>query len=128
VRRRLTPQPEIRVGGRVVEADTRYAVAGGRILVLTTAVPELGAELHSVYVGARGVDTAVTELWLAPGNSPEAFTRSAREEQLSLEGERRRCLYDHAQRLQDQLHALAAAPVAIHLDGQAVDALQRALR
>ena len=78
------------------------------MLVCSTALPDRGVELHSTYTGYAGADTAITELRLAPGEEPSTELRSVEHEVLPVTHARRRCLYDHLQRLQGFLAELGA--------------------
>jgi hypothetical protein len=91
--------------GRAATSETRYAEAGAYVLVLCSCVPELGLELHSTYVGHPGVETRVTHLTLGGGSPQHAATEAvARPDgELPVVFARRRCLFDHLQRLQDEL-------------------------
>jgi hypothetical protein len=126
VRRALRPTPRISIDGRTLDSDTRYAVAGACVLVITSAVPSVGAELHSSYIGARGSDTVVAELWRAR-DATETCVRTADDADLSLVRERRRCFYDHLQRLQDRLAAAVDAEVAIDVDERALHTAEHAI-
>jgi hypothetical protein len=126
VRRALSPTPRISIDGRAVDSDTRYAVAGPCVLVITSAIPSVGAELHSSYIGARGADTIVAELWQAR-DATETCVRTADDADLSLVHQRRRCFYDHLQQLQDRLAAAVDSQVAIDVDERALHTAEHAL-
>jgi hypothetical protein len=116
----------ISVDGRLVDSETLYAVAGPCVLVITSAVPNIGAELHSSYVGARGANTIVAELWRGRDGT-ETCVRTAGHADLSLVHQRRRCFYDHLQQLQDRLHVAVDAQVAIDVDEHALRTAERAV-
>ena len=102
------------------------AEAGAYVLVLSSCIPELGLELHSTYVGHPGVETGVTHLMLGGGGpkraASEAVVRPERE--LPVVFARRRCLFDHLQRLQDELDALGHQ-AGIEIDDASVSELEQ---
>ena len=86
-------------------SETRVASAGPYALVLSSVLPDRAVELHSSYLGHPGAVTRVSHLLLAPGVADsDAVERS--EFSVSVMVARRRCLYDHLQRLQDFLGGL----------------------
>jgi hypothetical protein len=112
--------------GRATTSETRYAEAGAYVLVLSSCVPELGLELHSTYVGHPEVETRVTHLILGGGGEQ----RAAAEAVVRPDGElpvvfaRRRCLFDHLQRLQDELAGIGHR-AGIEIDDASVSELEQ---
>ncbi len=105
--------------------ETRYAEAGAYVLVLCTALSELGFELHSVYVGHPGIATHVTHLVLSgPPCQAAGETMTRRQNDLPVVFARRRCLFDHLQRLQDELSGLGHQ-AGIEVDDTSVSELER---
>ena len=104
-RRRL--DVELVVDGSPIASETRYAEAGAYVLALGSCVPDLGVELHSVYVGHPGVSMRITHLALSGPPSQAASETVVRPQgDLPVVFARRRCLFDHLQRLQDELAGL----------------------
>jgi len=102
-----------------------YVEAGADVLVLCTALSELGFELHSVYVGHPGIATYVTHLALSgPPSQAAGETMARREADLPVLFARRRCLFDHLQRLQDELTGLGHQ-AGIEVDDSSVSELER---
>lgn len=96
--RRLIPI-EIALDGAPERFETRLAGAGAYALVLSSVLPKRAIELHSSYLGHPGATTQATHLMLAPGESTsEAVEHDER--WIPVMVARRRCLYDHLQRLQ----------------------------
>jgi hypothetical protein len=116
---------ELVLDGRSTVSETRYLEAGAYVLVLCSCVPELGVELHSTYVGHPGVETHVTHLALG-----SASDRAVNETMMRAEGDmpvlfaRRRCLFDHLQRLQDELTGLGHR-AGLEIDDGSVLELER---
>jgi hypothetical protein len=96
--RKLIPI-EITLDGAPERFETRLASAGAYALVLSSVLPKRAIELHSSYLGHPGAPTQATHLLLAPGQSTsEAVEHDERS--IPVMTARRRCLYDHLQRLQ----------------------------
>jgi hypothetical protein len=96
------------IGGRSRPTHSRYAwTAGGRVLTITTVIPEPGLafELTSVYVGHPDTDTIATHLVLARGRDGLIDTRPHAGDAINPVELARGCAYDHAHRL---IEALAA--------------------
>jgi hypothetical protein len=107
---------EMVLDGCRAASETRYVEAGAYVLVLCTALSELGFELHSVYVGHPGIATHVTHLALSgPPSEAASETMTRAEADLPVVFARRRCLFDHLQRLQDELTRLGhQAGIEVH--------------
>jgi hypothetical protein len=95
----------ITLDGHLERSETRLASAGPYALVLSSVLPDRAIELHSSYLGHPGAVTRASHLLLAPGMS-ESDAAEYSGESMSVMVARRRCLYDHLQRLQDFLEAL----------------------
>ena len=110
-----TPIPiEITLDGAPERFETRLASAGAYALVLSSVLPDRAIELHSSYLGHPGVPTQASHLMLAPGIT-DSETVEHDESLIPVMIARRRCVYDHLQRLQDLLAELghtAQIPVA----------------
>jgi hypothetical protein len=116
---------EMVLDGHPCPCETRYAEAGAYVLVLCTALSELGFELHSVYVGHPGIATHVTHLALSgPPSQAASNTMTRREDELSVVFARRRCLFDHLQRLQDEMTELGHQ-AGIEVDDTSVSELEQ---
>jgi hypothetical protein len=105
--------PCVRLGGRLQRSETVYRPAGAYVVVLSTSLANLGVELYSTYVGHRGTDTQVIDLYLAPAGDRRSASRSFPQDTLPVVRERRLCLYDHLQQLQGFLQDLGYADVRI---------------
>lgn len=102
--RKLIPI-EIALDGAPARFETRLASAGAYALVLSSVLPKRAIELHSTYLGHPGAPTQASHLMLAPGKSTsEAVEHDER--WIPVMVARRRCLYDHLQRLQNLLEEL----------------------
>lgn len=93
------------VDDKPTDSQTRATSVGAYVLVLDTTLPDHGIDLHSVYVGHSRVRTQSTHLLLAP-SLRETLTTEHEHESIPVVHARRRCLYDHLQRLQDLLSDL----------------------
>ncbi|MFL5896307.1 MAG: hypothetical protein ACJ76Z_14495 [Thermoleophilaceae bacterium] len=108
----IVPQPQLSLAGRPIRSATRFAGVGAYVVVVSTALESApGVELESTYVGHDHVaETHVTYLLLAP-SVREIEHVTATREQLPVLYARRRCLYDHLQRLQDFADELGIGPL-----------------
>jgi hypothetical protein len=113
---------------RPCEAHSRYGWSGGgRVLTLSTVLPERGlaTELISTYVGHADTPTIVTHLVLGPVGQPAtiATAEHAHEDLDPVEGARE-CAYDHANRLIEVLGA-NESHVSLELDERSFTQLER---
>jgi len=82
-------------------------------VVFSSTVPDLGVSLHTVYGGAEGADTAITQLTLTRHGARQQLQQVPRDA-IPVTHARDRCLLDHLHRLRDALQAEAPdAVVAI---------------
>ena len=104
---RVEPSPRLTLDGRVLASETLLAVAGAHVLVLATAIGELGVTLHSSYLGHPGTETVASHLALT--YEARSYTRTHEHQALPVAYARRLCLYDHLQELrvalEDEGHA-----------------------
>ncbi len=104
-----TPIPiEITLDGAPERFETRLASAGAYALVLSSVLPDRAIELHSSYLGHPGAPTRASHLMLAPGITDSESVEHD-ESSIPVMVARRRCIYDHLQRLQDFLAELGHA-------------------
>ena len=117
----------VNVDGWPRPSQSRYDwTAGGRVLTISTVIPEAGLafELISTYVGHQDTDTLVTHLTMRQGRRGEIEERRHSHEQLNLEGLARGCAYDHANRLIERLSE-HGHKVAIELGEHTFSQLER---
>jgi hypothetical protein len=95
----------IKLDGHPERSETRLAAVGAYALVLSSVLPIQGIELHSSYLGHPGAPTRASHLLLAPDTANSDAAEHS-EDSIPVIVARRRCLYDHLQRLQDFLEAL----------------------
>jgi hypothetical protein len=91
--------PSDKLDGRLVDSETTSIWAGPYVLVVATALPEpgLAVEVHSTFVGHRGVPTSATHLTLGPvGFSALMITREHEHANLNPATSPRQCVYEHA--------------------------------
>ena len=124
MRKLLEPAPEIRLGGHRVRSSTRVASVGAYQVVLTTVLEDRGIELHSSYMGHDWLaESQVTHLLLSP--EERLFeTREHPQAQVPVVAARRRCLYDHLQRLGDFLRELGYYDASIDVLDEAILAVE----
>jgi hypothetical protein len=102
----LEPAPTIALDGHPVRSTTRTVSAGGYQFVISTVLAGTGIELQSSYIGHGNLEqTEITHLLLALGHS-ESELRSVPHDAIPVQHARRRCLFDHLQRLSDFLRDL----------------------
>ena len=119
------PALAVRVDGARVPAYTELAYAGAYQLTLSTALPALGVELHSSYLGHPDADEALaTHLGLAPDTDPLTWSKPHRGAELPVAEARRRCLYDHVLELQQLLGD--AGEVSVELADEALELVDAA--
>lgn len=88
------------IDGEPVRAHARVGAFSPYVVVLDTALPGQGIELHSVYTGHEDALTRVVHLLLAPGMG-ETLTATHEHGLMPVLYERQRCLFDHLAHLQD---------------------------
>lgn len=81
-------------------ATTRLGHTGAYIVELSTVLPDLPVDVHSVYVGHPRADTRVVHLLLGPEHiAPTTEVLCPPPDVLPVLWARSRCLLDHAARL-----------------------------
>ncbi|MGH3026630.1 MAG: hypothetical protein ACRDLR_09305, partial [Gaiellaceae bacterium] len=93
----------VTIDERHCESHGTYAwAAGGRVITLSTVLPERGlaVELISTYVGHPQTDTIATHLVLGPvGHAPTIRTDAHDRQALEPIERAHECAYDHADQL-----------------------------
>lgn len=115
---RVTVPLPTRVGDAEVFSQTTLEAAGAEsVLVISTAVPDHGLVLRTVYVGAGGDASGVAiDVTLSPkGRS----TTHRVLPDVPVTHARGRCLTDHAAALQGELQSLTAQPVGVDVSDDA---------
>ena len=100
---------QLSLDGEPAASETRFISAGPYILCLHTVIPQaaLALELHSAFVGHKGIDTHATQLLLGPRGQPAAIHVNRHEhENVDPTFEPRTCVYEHAQHLIETLQNL----------------------
>ena len=121
------PDPIVELDGRRVWASTELAYAGAYQLTLSTALPALGVELHSSYLGHPGAHESITShLQLAPDLTPQTWVEHHAAADLPVSAARRRCLYDHLLELQQLLAETSAGEVTVELTDAALELVDAA--
>jgi hypothetical protein len=117
---RPTIELPITLDGHPAESETTYTWAGPYILSLHTVLPQpdLALELHSTFIGHRGVPTTAVHLVLGPpGHEPVTSTAEHPHEQLNPAFAPRACAYEHAHQLIEILDSLAIH-AAVNVPGE----------
>ena len=124
VERIRLPTLTVRLAGARVPAHTFLTYGGAYQLTLSTALPALGTELHSSYLGhPDAAEALASHLSLAPDSEPFTWSTAHRGEELPVADARRRCLYDHALELQQLLEENSGDEVAVELPDEALELL-----
>jgi hypothetical protein len=110
---RLRLQCPIRLGGRLVRSETLLGDGGPYALILSTTLPEVGVALHSSYLGHPDAAEAQISHLALHNSDGETEAHAVEYERLPVPYARRRCLYDHLQRLQDLLEDEGLGPARI---------------
>ena len=113
------------VDGRDVRSETRYGAFGAHVLLISTAIGDIGVQLHAGYVGGASADTQVAELFVAPAGDVRSSARAAPATELPVVYARSLCLYDHLLSLQLHLVEHGYESVAIEIDDAALAILER---
>jgi hypothetical protein len=123
----FTQQPldgvRISVDGRPITSETTGTAAGPSVLVLITALGELGVTITSTYVGHEGTDTLAAHLVVTRERRALEQADHSRDA-LPVTHARERCLLDHAQQVQEALVIRTGGTVAVDV---AAGALARAI-
>ena len=125
MRPRVEPTPAIRVDGRLQRSETRFASAGAHVLTLSTALGDLGVQLHSTYVGHPDAETQIAELLIEPGSAASTSSRIAVAGELPVSFARELCLYDHLHSLRDKLEDAGFHEISIEVPERAAVSLVR---
>jgi hypothetical protein len=121
VERIRLPELSVRLDGARVPAYTELVYAGAYQLTLSSALPAIGVELHSSYLGhPDAAEALASHLCLAPDSDPFTWSTAHRGAELPVADARRRCLYDHALCLQQQLSEHSGAEVTVELPDEAL--------
>lgn len=114
----------VRVDEQLERSETRWASVGAYIFTLSTTLPGVRTELHSTYVAHPRTATQVTHLLLTPPDVPaDSETVEHRRHVLPVLYQRRRCLFDHAHRLQELLEDLGHT-AAIDVSAEAIASVE----
>jgi hypothetical protein len=122
-RLRVEPTPRLTLDDKALQSETLLSVAGAHALTLSTAIGELGATLHSSYLGHPGTDTIASHLALT--REPHAFAKVHDHDALPVAYARRRCLYDHLHELQTLLEDAGHRDLKIDVLDQALALVDR---
>ena len=115
---------KLRLDGMPVRSETVLTEAGPNVLVLSTTLRDRGIWVDSTYLGHGGAETQITHLLVAPARVGETEAKSVEHDDIPVIHVRRRCLYDHLQRLQDFLDSLGHTGQVHGLD-VAVEAVEQ---
>ena len=114
--------PTVRVAGARVPAYIELTYAGAHQLTLSTALPALGIELHSSYLGHPDAGGSIaSHLQLGPDLNPSTWVETHAAHELPVSTARRRCLYDHLLQLQELLTGLDGTRVTVELADDALE-------
>lgn len=123
MRKPVEPAPQFSLASRWVPAETLVAEVGAYHLVLATVLPDFGVEVESFYTGHEVLaESRVTHLLLAPGRR-EFDEHELRHDEVPVVFARRRCLYDHLQRLQEFVAELGIGRLKVDVGEDALLAL-----
>ncbi len=122
VERIRLPDLAVSVAGARVPAHTLLTYAGAHQMTLSTALPALGVELHSSYLGHPDAPESVaSHLQLGPNLTPRTWFETRAGAGLPVSETRRRCLYDHALELQELLGCASGGHVTVELADHALE-------
>lgn len=122
VERIRLPELSVRLDGARVPAYTELVYAGAYQLTLSTALPALGIELDSSYLGHPDAGESIaSHLQLGPGLSPQTWVETHAATELPVSAERRRCLLDHVLVLQQLIGSATGGEVTVELQDDALE-------
>jgi hypothetical protein len=111
----------IRRSGEVVVSETTLAAIGPHVVVVTTALPDLGTQITTTYVGADDADTIAIDLCLPGTRRATVAPRTIRRESVPVTHARRQCLLDHARHVMNQLRVHDRAVWTVDVSDAALD-------
>ena len=127
VQRTRLPDPIVHLDGARLAASALLAYAGAHQLTLSTALPALGIELHSSYLGHPDAGESIaSHLQLGPDLSPRTWTETHPSDRLPVSEARSRCLYDHLFELQQLLGHQSNGEITVELTDQALELIDTA--
>ena len=89
--------------GKPMDSETTACAAGPNVVVVTTAVPDLGVVVTTTYVGADDADTIAVDLSLRPRPAARNEPRSIPRDSVPVTHARDQCLLDHARQVMNAL-------------------------
>ncbi len=121
------PDPIVHLNGARLAASTLLAYAGAHQLTLSTALPALGIELYSSYLGHPDAGESIaSHLQLGPDLTPRTWTETHPSDRLPVSEARSRCLYDHLFELQQLLGHQSNGEITVELTDQALELIDTA--
>ena len=91
--------------GRAIDTETTASAVGPYVVVVSTAVPGLGVQVTTTYVGADDAETIAVGLVLGPRPAASNEPRSIPRESVPVTHAREQCLLDHARQLMNALRS-----------------------
>jgi hypothetical protein len=73
---------------------------GAHVVLISTALGDLGSQLHASYVGGAGAESQIAELFIGPRRDARSSVRTGPAVEFPVVYARSRCLYDHLLSLQ----------------------------
>jgi len=113
---------DIRLDGDVIASATTLRTDSPHVVVLTTALADLGLTVISTYIGADDVETTVVDLVLGRRPAARRGVRTIDRDALPVTHARERCLLDHLAQVHETLEHSAGAIVSVEVDDAAVEA------
>jgi hypothetical protein len=118
--RLLEPAPAITLDGHRVRSKTRVAQVDAGHVALATVLEDRGVDVRSYYTGRDELGTShVAHVLLAP-TVRDFDAHELNYLEIPVMYARRRCLYDHLQRVSDFLRELGNGAVAIDVLDEAL--------
>ncbi|HEV2785122.1 MAG TPA: hypothetical protein VGV67_01935 [Solirubrobacteraceae bacterium] len=104
----------------LVQSETTVAAPHPHVLVLSTAVPDIGLTVITTYTGADDVATVAVDLVLGVRPRASNLPRRLRRESVPVTHAREQCLLDHARQVLEVLNASGASRWTIDVSDDAV--------
>ena len=113
----------LRRSGELVESETTVTPVGPNVVVLSTAVPDLGLTVTTTYSGAADAATIAVDLIQGQRGSVRHEPREIPRETVPVTHAREHCLLDHAQQVMNATNRHDGGRHTVHVSD---DALERA--
>ena len=111
----------LRRDGAVVDSETTLTAVGPHVVVVSTAIPPLGTQITTTYVGSDDLETVAVDLCLGVRPSAHSDVRWISRDLVPVTHDRAQCLLDHAREALNALRARHRGHWTVDVSDEAVD-------